>query len=212
MGRRAFSLVETLVVVAILALLAALLFPVFAQAKARAKLTDCGTRLHGFAAALNLYRADHDDRGFAYAENGGDWKTPYGPFEGMQGYLKSPQMVSCKEPAGDGRVEMVVYRAFKYPIKDLPYRYTFVPAKPDPTAVVAYCGNHTHGPLDPLYGTLLREGDYPFVREDASMGVAKSASLKPAYYGAEGWADKPDPSRRSMLRFPGEPWPPTPER
>ena len=40
MQRRAFTLIELLVVIAIIAILAAILFPVFAQAKAAAKRTD----------------------------------------------------------------------------------------------------------------------------------------------------------------------------
>lgn len=67
--RRAFTLVELLVVTAILALLAGLLLPVFARSRERARLTDCALKLRQFAVALNLYRADNDGRGYRWASD-----------------------------------------------------------------------------------------------------------------------------------------------
>ena len=40
-AKRAFTLIELLVVIAIIAILAAILFPVFAQARAKARQTTC---------------------------------------------------------------------------------------------------------------------------------------------------------------------------
>jgi general secretion pathway protein G len=59
--RRAFTLVELLVVITILAILAALLFPVFARAKASAKQTQCLSNLHQIGVAIQLYMSDSDD-------------------------------------------------------------------------------------------------------------------------------------------------------
>ncbi len=59
--RRAFTLIELLVVIAIIAILAAILFPVFAQAKEAAKKTACLANLKGLGMAGLLYAGDADD-------------------------------------------------------------------------------------------------------------------------------------------------------
>lgn len=59
--RRAFTLIELLVVIAIIAILAAILFPVFAQAKAAAKITSSISNLKQLGMALQMYSADTDD-------------------------------------------------------------------------------------------------------------------------------------------------------
>ncbi|GIV01691.1 MAG: hypothetical protein KatS3mg015_0521 [Fimbriimonadales bacterium] len=59
-ARRGFTLVELLVVIAIIAILAAILFPVFAQAKVSAKQTGEVTGLRQLGMAFDMYRQDYD--------------------------------------------------------------------------------------------------------------------------------------------------------
>ena len=58
--RRAFTLIELLVVIAIIAILAAILFPVFAQAKLAAKKTVDLSGIKQLALAGEMWKADHD--------------------------------------------------------------------------------------------------------------------------------------------------------
>ena len=60
-ARRASTLIELLVVIAIIAILAAILFPVFAQAKEAAKKTVCLSNLKQISLGSMLYLGDSDD-------------------------------------------------------------------------------------------------------------------------------------------------------
>ncbi len=59
--KRAFTLIELLVVIAIIAILAAILFPVFAQAKLAAKKTTSISNMKQVALASQMYLQDYDD-------------------------------------------------------------------------------------------------------------------------------------------------------
>ncbi len=59
--RKAFTLIELLVVIAIIAILAAILFPVFAQAKTAAKMTTGTSNLKQIALGLQMYSQEYDD-------------------------------------------------------------------------------------------------------------------------------------------------------
>jgi len=61
MHKRAFTLIELLVVIAIIAILAAILFPVFAQAKGAAKTAACISNQKQLGLSLHMYAADVDD-------------------------------------------------------------------------------------------------------------------------------------------------------
>ena len=62
MKRNGFTLIELLVVIAIIAILAAILFPVFAQAREKARQTACLSNMRQLAMAVHMYAADHKDR------------------------------------------------------------------------------------------------------------------------------------------------------
>src|SRR5437588_1263918 len=61
-----FTLIELLVVVAIIAILAAILFPVFAQAREKARSATCTSNLRQLTMATQMYLHDYDGQYFPH--------------------------------------------------------------------------------------------------------------------------------------------------
>lgn len=97
-AKRAFTLIELLVVIAIIAILAAILFPVFAQAKAAAKQSACLSNTKQIGIALQIYEQDSDDTVApnTLIEANGDIYTW---FELLQPYSKNKDIGVC--PSAD---------------------------------------------------------------------------------------------------------------
>jgi len=93
-SNKGFTLIELLVVIAIIAILAAILFPVFAQAKAAAKQTACLSNTKQIGLALQIYEQDSDD---VVAPNSIDDGVggQYTWFEILQPYSKSVALGLC---------------------------------------------------------------------------------------------------------------------
>lgn len=62
LGSQAFTLVEVLVVIGIIAILAAMIFPVFSHAREKARSTACLSNLKQLGAAVMMYCSDYDER------------------------------------------------------------------------------------------------------------------------------------------------------
>jgi prepilin-type N-terminal cleavage/methylation domain-containing protein len=84
--RRGFTLIELLVVIAIIAVLAAILFPVFAQAREKARESTCLSNLKQIGVAFSLYTQDYDESfpntGDPLLWTGRLWRWPLKPYLG----------------------------------------------------------------------------------------------------------------------------------
>lgn len=116
--RRGFTLIELLVVIAIIAILAAILFPVFAQAREKARAIACLSNTKQLGLAFLMYVQDYDEQyplGFSRDPNG-TWNTgayiatpntwvPNDTLDAavwsnsVQPYIKNLQMYQCPDGA-----------------------------------------------------------------------------------------------------------------
>jgi prepilin-type processing-associated H-X9-DG protein/prepilin-type N-terminal cleavage/methylation domain-containing protein len=80
---RGFTLIELLVIVSIIAVLASLLLPALARAKAKGRQTHCLGNLKQIAVGYALYRDDNDGRNVAYRLCPDTPSDPYGSTAGV---------------------------------------------------------------------------------------------------------------------------------
>ncbi len=135
--RRAFTLVELLVVLAIIGILAALLLPVLAQAKQKAQSTRCGANLRQWGLAYQMYANDENDylprRGqgvqtLVQIDRPEDWFNALPPYftlpivsdDGHEpGDARSPQPVGLHLPDG-GKSRGNLFFALRHEHESLP--------------------------------------------------------------------------------------------
>ncbi|MBC8142297.1 MAG: prepilin-type N-terminal cleavage/methylation domain-containing protein, partial [Armatimonadetes bacterium] len=86
--RNAFTLIELLVVIAIIAILAAILFPVFAQARDKARQTACLSNQKQIGLAITQYIQDFDET-YPTDWNGVSYRNH------LQTYMKSRDIWRC---------------------------------------------------------------------------------------------------------------------
>ena len=107
--KKAFTLIELLVVIAIIAILAAILFPVFAQAKSAAKGSACLSNVRQIGIGMIMYLNDNDD---VYPGND-QWEPaasntsasdPRMPYDlQIMPYVKNNAIFACPMDAGSNR-------------------------------------------------------------------------------------------------------------
>lgn len=122
----AFTLIELLVVIAIIAILAAILFPVFAQAREQARKTTCLSNLKQIGLGMTMYYSDNDEQVVPWNlrdSKGNDLKDSNGVGLSwdrlIQPYLKNTGTLACPSDTGSTKPNLpgigVVIRSYTYP-------------------------------------------------------------------------------------------------
>lgn len=104
---KGFTLIELLVVIAIIAILAAILFPVFAQAREKARTASSGSNVRQLGLAIRMYVQDYDER-FPFGgwlPNGNDgtheWQNTVAPYIKNKGLYYCPSSTDDNEDPRD---------------------------------------------------------------------------------------------------------------
>ncbi len=155
--QKAFTLIELLVVIAIIAILAAILFPVFAQAKLAAKKTVALSNAKQLATANMLYQGDYDDAvvkewfGFPTGCDWGAvaWGTPgafYSWRHAMEPYTKSKGLL--QDPTNPFQAEN--YWTLSYDGQGVPNANRYLPSNfAVNNSVVGFANGACGGPYTP---------------------------------------------------------------
>jgi prepilin-type N-terminal cleavage/methylation domain-containing protein/prepilin-type processing-associated H-X9-DG protein len=109
-SRSGFTLIELLVVIAIIAILAAILFPVFAQARDKARSAGCLSNQKQLGVALMMYAQDHDEKLIWFYNEGdaaatGDWVSGYW-YNPIMPYVKSVGVFACPSVGEHGNCDL----------------------------------------------------------------------------------------------------------
>ena len=113
--KKGFTLIELLVVIAIIAILAAILFPVFAQAREKARAITCVSNIKEIMLGESMYIQDYDEVHswtWGWASNWMPWHQQIDP------YIKNKQLWKCPDDAwdrGQGNIPVTYSQNFCYP-------------------------------------------------------------------------------------------------
>jgi prepilin-type N-terminal cleavage/methylation domain-containing protein/prepilin-type processing-associated H-X9-DG protein len=92
--KQGFTLIELLVVIAIIAILAAILFPVFAQAREKARAISCLSNIKQIGTAIQMYTQDYDET-YPYGCPNGWWYYTW--FINTQPYIQNVNILKCPD-------------------------------------------------------------------------------------------------------------------
>jgi prepilin-type N-terminal cleavage/methylation domain-containing protein/prepilin-type processing-associated H-X9-DG protein len=173
--RRGFTLIELLVVIAIIAILAAILFPVFAQAREKARQITCVSNVRQLVLAMRMYAEDYDEHYPQGRSDDWDPAVHYTWRWAVQPYIKNTGMLRCPSNA---------------------YASLPVEGTPETTANIprSYCTNGASGDMGAADAT---EGEPAEIIQIAECRYRFPQIVPSAQWWASfqySWEDDPDPT------------------
>ena len=127
--KRAFTLIEALILLGILAIAAAILFPTTNKSRHNARRATCQANLYQFGVAMHLYAADYNDHLPPRA-----WAAPF------TAYIKTDKIFQCPETNETAGTSDYFFNA-RFPKKPLS------PIK-SPTTLILFGDGQDDAPLD----------------------------------------------------------------
>jgi prepilin-type N-terminal cleavage/methylation domain-containing protein len=132
-SKHGFTLTELLIVLAVIAILVAIAFPVFSRAREQTRQTTCMSQMHAINIRVKLYREDEGAYPYVivgYAKHpDGNYYTGKGPFQPLPQpkYFQSNTDMYCPdnpttEFRNDERLRGEVLTTAEYPINYIPTR------------------------------------------------------------------------------------------
>ena len=165
--KRAFTLVEILVVLFIIGVLAALLFPYFARARENARHSSCQSNLKQIALGFMQYARDYDEKfPLAYTDNDGSGaynaNFDRGWMDNVQPYIKSTQIFQCPSESENYSPPL---RATDY-WYSAPVEQTSLMSLFDAVQFTVLCGDGVAAPsaLLATHGAIAYGGDAPALK------------------------------------------------
>jgi prepilin-type N-terminal cleavage/methylation domain-containing protein/prepilin-type processing-associated H-X9-DG protein len=117
-GRNAFTLIELLVVIAIIAILAAILFPVFAQAREKARGSTCLSNSKNIGTGVMMYMQDFDET-FPQSQWGGNAGVDQVSWQAMiHPYIKNDQTFKTANGTTQAWGSSGIFRCPSFPDKN----------------------------------------------------------------------------------------------
>ncbi|MGV3616432.1 MAG: prepilin-type N-terminal cleavage/methylation domain-containing protein [Fimbriimonas sp.] len=185
--RKAFTLIELLVVIAIIAILAAILFPVFAQAKAAAKKTQALSNVKQLATGYILYINDTDGvfyehaQGMSVGTQGPTsliWSGYINPYTKNIGIVNDPAANNPTTPYQNVPYTAMTWQPVNTKQISLGYNQYF-------TSQFGYACSQDFSDTTPNCKRFYSEGDFQFPAQ--SLLFASSAQRAPSATGSGYW-------------------------
>lgn len=211
--RNGFSLLEILAVLAIITILAALLFPVLSSAKKSAKRITCISNLHQIGLAAGLYQGDWNDE--LPPVNPLGWMNPHAQTvskDTLSNYGTTPDIYRCPEytKRGDSEVKGVNNYIMRFTFDQNDEDFTLITYRilPDANSVIAFCDMHLTKRIGPWNGKLTEGGLFNVLRNNGSVEKVNTSKVVVHTNNWGGFDPSLDPSMFEWWQFPNEVFPP----